>query len=152
MNFSQITPDLFIGSMPTAADYEHLHSLGVRLVLNMRFISKLPPDLPHPPIEVLWLRTFDSPFTPMPLKKILQGTHRALEVIRGGGKIYSHCAKGRHRSVVMGAAILIAQGYTPQTAIDLIKEKRPVSDPHLFYVKRRIFDFARHWCRHFSAG
>jgi hypothetical protein len=152
MNFSQITPDLFIGPMPTAADYEHLHSLGVRLVLNMRFISKLPSDLPHPPIEVLWLRTFDSPFTPMPLKKILQGTHRALEVIREGGKIYSHCAKGRHRSVVMGAAILIAQGHTPETAIDLIKEKRPVSDPHLFYVKRRIFDFARHWRRHFSAG
>jgi hypothetical protein len=149
MNFSQITPDLFIGPMPTAADYEHLHRLGVRLVLNMRFLSKLPPDLPNPPIEVLWLRTFDSPFTPMPLKTILKGTHRALEVIRAGGKIYSHCAKGRHRSVVMGAAILIAQGLGPEAAIDLIKQKRPISDPHIFYIKRRIFDFARHWRGHF---
>lgn len=149
MNFSQITPDLFIGPMPTAVDYEHLHDLGVRLVLNMRFISKLPVDLAHSPIEVLWLRTFDSPFTPMPLKKIAQGTHRALEVIRNGGKVYSHCAKGRHRSVVMGAAILIAQGHAPQAAIDLIKEKRPVSDPDIFYIKKRIFDFARHWHNRF---
>jgi protein-tyrosine phosphatase len=97
---------------------------------------------------VLWLRTFDSPFTPMPLKKIVQGTQRALEVIREGGKIYSHCAKGRHRSVVMGAAILIAQGHTPEAAIDLIKEKRPVSDPHVFYIRQRIFDFAHHWQSH----
>lgn len=145
MNFSQITPHLFIGSMPNAADYEHLRDLGVRLVLNMRFARKLPSDVTNPPIEVLWLRTFDSPFTPMPFQKILQGTQRALEVIREGGKIYSHCAKGRHRSVVMGAAILIAQGHSPEAAMHLIKEKRPVSDPDIFYVKRRIFDFAHQW-------
>lgn len=145
MNFSQITPDLFIGPMPSTDDYDHLHALGVRLVLNMRFANKLPAGLSQPPIEVLWLRTFDSPLTPMPLKTILRGTQRALEVIREGGKIYSHCAKGRHRSVVMGAAILIAQGQAPEAAIRLIKEKRPVSDPHMFYIKKRIFSFAEHW-------
>lgn len=145
MNFSQITPDLFIGPMPTVADYDHLHDLGVRLVLNMRFANKLPAGISHPPIEVLWLRTVDSPFTPIPLKTILKGTERALEVIREGGKIYSHCAKGRHRSVVMGAAILIAQGQAAEAAMRLIKEKRPVSDPDIFYIKKRIFDFAKHW-------
>lgn len=150
MNFSQITSDLFIGSMPTVSDYAQLHDLGVRLVINMRFASKLPPDLPEPPIEVLWLRTFDSPFTPMPLRKIVQGTHRALEVIRDGGKIYSHCAKGRHRSVVMGAAILIAQGHAPESAMRLIKTRRPISDPDMFYIRNRIFDFARYWDRHKS--
>ena len=148
MSFSQITHDLFIGPMPTADDYRRLHDLGVRLVLNMRFARKLPDDLPEPPIEVLWLRTFDSPFTPMPLKVILKGTHRALEVIHQGGKIYSHCAKGRHRSVVMGAAILIAQGHSPEDAIHLIKEQRPISDPGMFYIKKRIYDFARHWRAH----
>lgn len=145
MNFSQITPDLFIGPMPTAADYDRLYELGVRLVLNMRFASHLPEGVVQPPFEVLWLRTFDSPFTPMPLRTILKGTHRALDVIRDGGKIYSHCAKGRHRSVVMGAAILIAQGHTPDEAMRLIKEKRPISDPGVFYIRKRIFDFARHW-------
>ena len=145
MNFSQITDDLFIGSMPDASGYETLHDLGVRLVLNMRFARRLPAGLPQPPIDVLWLRTFDSPFIPMPLDKIIQGVHAALETISKGGKIYSHCAVGRHRSVVMGAAILIAQGHSPKSAMDIIKEKRAVADPDVFYIKNRILAFSRRW-------
>jgi hypothetical protein len=36
----------------------------------------------------------------------------ALETIRQGGKVYAHCQRGRHRGVAMGAAILIALGYS----------------------------------------
>jgi protein-tyrosine phosphatase len=75
----------------------------------------------------------------------VQGTHIALETIRSGGKVYSHCAKGRHRSVAMGAAILIAQGLSPQEAMRLIKLRRPISDPDIFYIQRRIFQFGRLW-------
>jgi hypothetical protein len=45
----------------------------------------------------------------------------------------------------MGAAILIAQGYSPEAAIHLIKHQRPVSDPGMFYIKGRILQFARLW-------
>jgi protein-tyrosine phosphatase len=145
MEFSQITEDLFIGPMPTAADYDLLHSLGVRLVLNMRFARRLPAGLLHPPVEVLWLRSLDNPLLPIPLKLLMQGAHAALAAISGGGKVYTHCAYGRHRSVAMGAAILIAQGYTPQDAMSLIKEKRPQSDPEVFYIKSRILAFAKRW-------
>jgi dual specificity MAP kinase phosphatase len=96
-------------------------------------------------MEVLWLRTFDSPFTPIPLAVLEKGTNRALEVIRAGGKIYSHCARGRHRSVAMGAAILIAQGFGAQDAMELIKQKRPIADPDIFYIRQRILAFARRW-------
>jgi hypothetical protein len=145
MNFSQITDDLFIGSMPTAADYEALHALGVRLVINMRFLWKLPSGVTHPPFEVLWLRSFDNPLLPISLRALMKGAQRALEIIREGGKIYSHCAYGRHRGVAMGAAILIAQGYTAEAAMELIKAKRPVADPQVFYIKRRILLFAKRW-------
>ncbi len=145
MEFSQITDDLFIGPMPTTADYDLLRSLGVRLVLNMRFARRLPAGLRQPPVEVLWLRSLDNPFFPIPLKLLTQGTRAALSTIARGGKVYSHCAYGRHRSVAMGAAILIAQGYTPQAAIVLIKEKRPQADPDLFYIKGRILAFAKRW-------
>ena len=37
MDYSRITEDLFIGTTPTIADYEHLRELGVRLVINMRW-------------------------------------------------------------------------------------------------------------------
>ena len=121
MYFSQITKDLFIGPMPTTNDYDLFHNLGVRLVLNMRFARRLPAGLLHPPVEVLWLRSLDNPLFPIPLKLLMQGTHAALASISGGGKVYTHCAYGRHRSVAMGAAILIAQGYTPLDAMSLNK-------------------------------
>jgi dual specificity MAP kinase phosphatase len=145
MDFSQITPDLFIGTMPTTADYDRLRALGVRLVLNMRFWTRLRPDTHTPPLDFLWLRTFDTPVILIPIHKLIQGTHAALETIHAGGKVYSHCAAGRHRSVAMGAAILIAQGHTPESAIRLIKRQRPVSDPNMYYIRSRIFHFARQW-------
>lgn len=45
----------------------------------------------------------------------------------------------------MGAAILIALGYDPQEAIELIKLRRPVADPDIFYIHRRILRFAHAW-------
>ena len=145
MDFSQITEDLFIGAMPTAADYDLFHNLGVRLVLNMRFARRLPAGLFHPPVEVLWLRSLDNPLFPIPLKLLRQGTHAALATISGGGKVLVHCAYGRHRSVAMGAAILIAQGYAAHDAMTLVKKQRPQADPDAFYIKSRILAFAKRW-------
>ncbi len=145
MDFSRITEDLFIGPMPSIADYDLLHSLGVRLVLNMRFARRLPPGLLQPPVDVLWLRSLDNPFFPIPFNLLMRGARAALLTIAGGGKVYSHCAFGRHRSVAMGAAILIAQGYAPQAAMNLIKEKRPQADPHVFYIRNCILAFAKRW-------
>lgn len=145
MDFSRITEDLFIGPMPTAADYDLLHGLGARLALNMRFTRRLPAGLSRPPVEVLWLPSLDNPLFPIPLKLLTRGARAALSTISDGGKVYVHCVYGRHRSVAMGAAILIAQGYTPHDAMSLIKEKRPQADPDAFYIKSRILAFAKRW-------
>jgi protein tyrosine phosphatase (PTP) superfamily phosphohydrolase (DUF442 family) len=152
MDYSQITKDLFIGTMPMPEDYDHLRELGVRLVINMRFARGPHPDVSAAleseqaaALRFLWLRTIDSPLFLIPLRKLIHGTHTALEIIQNGGKVYSHCAKGRHRSVAMGAAILIAQGHTPETAMRLIKQQRPISDPDIFYIRGRIFQFSRKW-------
>jgi protein-tyrosine phosphatase len=145
MDFSQITTDLFIGETPAAADYNRLRELGVRLVINMRFSRGPQPDLHPQALEFLWLRTIDSPIILIPIQKLIQGTLAALETIHQGGKVYSHCAKGRHRSVAMGAAILIAQGHAPEAAMRLIKQQRPIADPGMFYIRSRILRFARQW-------
>ena len=145
MDFSQITNDLFIGTTPEAQDYNRLRDLGVRLVINMRF-ARGPHPASHPEaLSFLWLRTIDSPILLIPLSTLVKGTHIALETIRQGGKVYSHCAAGRHRSVAMGAAILIAQGHTPEIAMQLIKKQRPIADPEIFYIRNRILRFAQHW-------
>jgi dual specificity MAP kinase phosphatase len=145
MDFSQITDDLFIGTTPEPEDYQQLHDMGVRLVINMRWDHRLHSDTHAEPLSMLWLRTIDSPLFPIPMKALQRGAQAALETIQAGGKVYTHCASGRHRGVAMGAAVLIAQGHGPQDAMDLIKEKRPVADPDIFYIRNRILKFAKVW-------
>ena len=147
MDFSAITDDLFIGTTPSVSDYDHLRELGVQLVINMRIEHRPRPDPHDPPLSLLWLPTFDSPFFPIPMRKLFQGAQAALQVIRDGGKVYAHCAGGRHRGVAMGAAVLVAQGCDPHEAMALIAERRSFADPFAFYIRPRILKFAGQWMR-----
>lgn len=145
MNFSQITDHLLIGNTPSLRDYEALRELGVRLVINMRFSRGPQPDSHHQPISTLWLRSLDSPLFPISIRKLMHGAGAALETIRAGGRVYTHCAYGRHRGVAMGACVLIAQGHDPHHAMELIAQRRPVADPYAFYIRPRILKFAKEW-------
>jgi protein-tyrosine phosphatase len=150
MDFSEITDGLLIGTTPRKRDYDLLRSLGVRLTINMRFSRATYPEPIEPAIHYLWLRTFDNPLIPIPVRALIRGTHSALETLNNGGRVYVHCAYGRHRSVAMGSAILIAQGLSPETAMSLIKEKRAMADPDVFYIRRRILLFARQWAMNYQ--
>jgi hypothetical protein len=145
VNFSPITDDLFIGTMPSALDYDRLRDLGVQLVINMRFSRGPAPDPHVPPLDLLWLPTIDSPLFPIPIDKLSRGARAALQTIRGGGKVYTHCTYGRHRGVAMGASVLIAQGVPPEDAMHLIRSRRTSADPQAFYIRSRILRFARQW-------
>ena len=145
MNFSQITDDLFIGTTPSLGNYDRLRDLSVRLIINMRFSSAPEPDLHPQPISTLWLRSIDSPFFPISIPKLIHGAQSALATIHDGGRVYAHCAYGRHRGVAMGACILIAQGYDPRDAMQLIKERRSVANPFAYYIRPRILKFANEW-------
>jgi dual specificity MAP kinase phosphatase len=144
-NFSNITDDLFIGTTPLVNDYNGLRELGIKLIINMRLMHGPFPDEHPEPLKLLWLRTFDSPFFPIPIYKLMKGAKAALETIKAGGKVYVHCAGGRHRGVAMGSCILIAQGYEPEAAMKLISERRPVADPDIYYIRSRILEFEKQW-------
>ena len=143
--FSNITDDLFIGITPLVTDYDGLRELGIKLIINMRLTRGPYPDPHHTPMKLLWLRTIDSPFFPIPIAKLMIGAKAALETIELGGKVYVHCAGGRHRGVAMGSCILIAQGYEPEAAMKLISERRLVADPNIYYIRSRIMQFAHQW-------
>lgn len=145
MDFSQITDYLYIGDIPRADDYDILRELGVRLVIDMCFDKPPAIDLHQPPLDLLWLPAFDSSLLVIPIWLLKRGVRAALRTFQEGGKVYAHCKKGRHRGPAMGASILIAQGYDPQHAIDLIKQKRPIADPGVFYIRSRILRFAQVW-------
>jgi len=145
INYSKITDDLYVGTTPKAADYEVLHSLGVKLVINMRI--GLPPvrDQLSPPLQSLWIPTIDSPLTPIPIRALQKGATAALKVIDRGGVVYTHCSHGRHRGPVMGACILIAQGMEAEQAVQLVEQQRPQAELHVGYIQQRIIKFAHKW-------
>ena len=144
-NFSNITDDLFIGTTPLAGDYDGLRELGIQLIINMRFTRRPFPDPHDVPIRLLWLRTIDSPFFPIPISRLISGARAALETILLRGKVYVHCAYGRHRGPAMGSCVLIAQGHDPDAAMKLVAERRTVADPYIPYIRSRILKFAREW-------
>jgi len=152
MDCSEITKDIFIGTRPSAEDYARLRELGVRLVINMRFARGPYPDPHETPLTFVWLHTFDSVFIPIPIGALMRGARAALKTIQDGGKVYVHCAQGRHSGPAMGAAILIAQGYEPQAAMQLIKTRRAVAEPEAFYIRRQIMAFAREWQKQKDSG
>lgn len=145
MNYNQITENLYIGTSPKAGDYDILRELGVTLVINMRFGFPPVRDLFSPPLKSIWLPAIDSPIFPIPIKMLKIGASEAIKEIEHGGIVYTHCSRGRHRGPAMGACILIAEGQTPDEAMDLIKLQRPVADVRAWYIKRRILKFAREW-------
>lgn len=152
MEFSQITETLFIGTTPGPGDYDLLRELGVQLVINMRWEARPRLRTDSISIESLWLPTYDFPLLPIPIKKLEHGTEAALAALRRGGRVYTHCREGKHRSVAMGCAILIAQGMSAANAMELVKARRPKADPDLWYIKRRITRFEKAWNRKRPAG
>ena len=145
MDCSQITEQLYIGTTPGPGDYEVLRGLGIRLVINMRFLRGRPPADGNPAMQYMRLRTADNPLLPIPTDVLLRGTRAARDVMHRGGKVYVHCSRGRHRSVAMAAAILIAEGRSPQEAMDLLKAQRAAADPDARHIQPRILEFARRW-------
>jgi protein tyrosine phosphatase (PTP) superfamily phosphohydrolase (DUF442 family) len=143
MDLSKITENLYIGTTPSAKDYDLLCSLGIELVVNMRFGFPPVRELFIPPLKSLWLPVIDSPLFPIPIKALETGAETALKVMENGGVVLAHCTKGRHRGVAMGACILIAQGMKAEDAMRLIKEKRPRADPYAWHIRRRIVKFER---------
>jgi len=147
MDCSPITDTLFLGTTPTPRDYDHLRSLGITLVINMRVEQRPHPDPHHEPIRTLRFRTFDSPFLPIPLRVLEKGVRAAVDEIERGGKVFVHCFGGRHRSAAMAASILIAQGHPPAEAMALLKERHANADSDIWYIKNRILNFAKRWAK-----
>lgn len=145
LDISQITDYLYVGAQPDAEHAEQLQAMNIRLIISMCGTLRPPEALTRPPLQVLWLRTFDTIFTPIPMSVLTKGVQAALPVIQEGGRVLAHCRHGRHRGVAMGAAILIALGYSAQEAMQLLCARRAQADPYAWHIRRQIEKFERHW-------
>lgn len=145
LDYTKISNDLFIGKTPKLKEYEQLKALGVGLIINMRAEKYAFSFIKRRPIKTIWVPTFDRAYTPIRARQIVRPTHAALTTIKEGQKVYVYCYAGRHRSVLMGTAILIAQGHTVKSATQLIASKRLVADPEATHIYKVIEKFAETW-------
>jgi hypothetical protein len=141
-DISRITDDVFISAWPEGEHADEILDLNICLILSMHWMRPSR-TLHHPPLRVLWLPTIDTPFTPMPIATLRRGVEAALPVIRDGRAVLCHCRAGVHRSVAMACCVLIGMGYSAQEAMRLVKEKRAVADPDIWYIRRRILEFEK---------
>ena len=133
-----------MGTTPHRHDYNLLKELGVKLVINMRAGKKVR-RIKTLPMPIVWVPTLDSRFFPIKPSRLIQAVGLCQNVIRDSGKIYVFCRVGRHRSLVMCAAILISQGYTAEEAMHLIKSKRAAADPNASHIKKAVYRFEKWW-------
>jgi hypothetical protein len=147
MEISKITDYLYVAPRQMAIELKTVRELDVRLVINM-IAYRRPPLAPEGVnIDVLWLRTFDFPLLPIPVRTLRRGVEASLPVVHEGHSVLVYCEAGRHRSVAMASAILIGMGYTADEAMGLVSERRQVADPWAGHIQRQIRRFEAHWTK-----
>ena len=144
MDISAITNQIYIAAYPKSADVETIKDLNIRLVINMIFHPPVR-EFSQPPLRLVTLRTFDSPWLRIPVNKLEKGVKEALPVIAEGDGVLMYCREGRHRSVAMTAAILIGLGSSADAAMQLIAEKREAADPYAPHIQSQIRKFEQRW-------
>jgi protein-tyrosine phosphatase len=141
---SAITEYLYISAWPRGDHADEIRAMDVRLILSMHWF-KPARNLGDAPIRLLWLPTVDNPFFPMPIRSFKLGVDAALPVIQEGYGVLTHCRAGVHRSVAMACCVLIGMGHTAEEAMQLVKQKRSVADPSVWYIRNRILKFEQQW-------
>jgi protein tyrosine phosphatase (PTP) superfamily phosphohydrolase (DUF442 family) len=145
IDISKVTDYLYVGSRVGKEHVDELKALNFNLIISM--IGQMPPDEIYtlPPFKTLWIKTYDTFFTPIPIKKLLIGVEAALPIIRNNGKVLVFCMQGKRRSIAMSAAILISMGHTSIQAINLLTTARNVADPRRWYIRHQIKAFEKYW-------
>jgi Dual specificity phosphatase, catalytic domain. len=145
IDISKITDYLYVGSRVGKEHADELKVLNFNLIISM--IGQMPPDEIYtlPPFKTLWIKTYDTFFTPISIKKLLVGVEAALPIIQNKEKVLVFCMQGKRRSVAMAAAILISMGHTGEEAINLLTTARTVADPRRWYIHRQIKAFEKYW-------
>lgn len=147
IDISKITDYLYIGSFIGHQHSEDLKVFKFDLIISMIAQSKPHEIYTKPPFKTIWIRTYDTFFTPITIKKFMVGVESALPVIKKGGKVLVFCMQGKRRSVSMACAILIASGLPADDAAKLVIAGRKIADPYRWYVKRQVSAFEKFWHR-----
>ena len=124
-NFGWVLPRRLAGmARPRPGTAEHLKDAGVAAVLTLTESPPLPElaasglDVRHEPI---------ADFAAPDVETLTRCVAFAQEVMAGGKALVVHCHAGYGRTGTVIAATLVAEGLSPEEAIDLVRSLRPGS-------------------------
>src|SRR5215475_11798987 len=102
--------------------------LGITHIIDMQIEFDDTPLAEPYGVTVLWNPT-DDDFEPKPPALFQRGVEFAQKALKmPSNKLFIHCAAGVHRAPMMALAILRAQGWTLEDAMELIQKRRYVVD------------------------
>jgi len=101
-NFGQMDERFYRGAQPKEKDYQDLAALGIKTVIDLR---EDPESYEKRDVEALGMRYVNIPMGDKEYPK-LDLVNQFLKLVDepATGKFFVHCAGGRHRTGVMGAA------------------------------------------------
>ena len=132
MSSSLIEERLYLGKMTNANNQEELQQLGITHILTVCSQG----CYTYPGIEYHRMNIYDLPDT-----RIDHLFEEAFEIITsvlsGGGTLLVHCFAGVSRSAsIIISYIMKKRGYSFEQALQYVKERRPVVNPNMGFVKQ----------------
>ncbi len=136
LQYSRITPQIFVGPQFNRRGKQQLEAAGITADVNLRIEFD---DAAHglALARYCYLPTVDDDAPS--IEHLQQGVDFIRQEVAAGGKVYIHCAGGVGRAPTMAAAYFIAEGYTVDDALALIRRARPfikIMPPQMAQLKK----------------
>ena len=144
-NFGQMDDNFYRGAQPLPDDYKSLKELGINTVIDLR---KDATDYEKKSVEDLGMKYVNIPMTGWTTKD--ESVAEFLKVINDSstGKVYVHCAAGKHRTGLVGAIYRLEKyGWDYDSAYKEMKNYEYYSG--LFHGK--IKDYVQDYYKKFGA-
>lgn len=144
-NFGQMDERFYRGSQPTAEDYKALKEFGINTVIDLRKDSE---DYSKSTVESLGMKYVNIPMTGWTTRD--ESVAEFLKQINdpANGKVYVHCAAGKHRTGLVGAIYRLEKyGWDYDTAYREMKNYEYFSG--LFH--RKIKGYVKDYYKRFGA-
>lgn len=138
--YSEITSQIYVGANACCRVHlkDELVQKGIDAEINL---EENETETPVGLEAYLWLPTKDG--FALNFAQLETGVRAMEGLIRHNKKILIHCLNGHGRSPAFVAAYFLAQGWTLEDALKLIKEKRP--EIHLTEYQLRALEEWREW-------
>jgi protein tyrosine/serine phosphatase len=144
-NFGQMDERVYRGAQPTAEDYKSLKELGINTVIDLRKDNE---NYSKSTVEGLGMKYVHIPMTGWTTKDSSVADFLKTVNDTSNGKVYIHCAAGKHRTGLVGAVYRLENyGWDYDTAYKEMKNFGYFSG--LFH--RKIKAYVKDYYKEFGA-